>query len=218
MLNLLVWAIPALILSEDDTSTELHKEHHSKAAGLNQRLAEAERDEWANLIERAQKKQQDEEEKKNKCPNQLEDKEQAYLRKVNRAIFKANNGCLRAAKQILMGGAQATPCDETTKMIQAKLPEDDLPEEEWKKMNDEIEECRRLAWKIKPLSRRRVLARLEVTKNGAEPGRSRTRNSHLKALQYIPEGINALQKDSVLGSCWLKGTTHTSGREQQGNS
>ena len=46
MLNLLVWAIPALLLSEDDTSTELHKEHHSKAAGLNQRLAEAERDEW----------------------------------------------------------------------------------------------------------------------------------------------------------------------------
>ena len=62
MLNLLVWAIPALILSEDDTSTELHKEHHSKAAGLNQRLAEAERDEWVNLIERAQRKQQEEEE------------------------------------------------------------------------------------------------------------------------------------------------------------
>ena len=105
MLNLLVWAIPALILSEDDTSMVLHKEHHSKAAGLNRRLAEAERDEWANLIERARRKQQEEEEKKNKCPNQLEDKEQAYLRKVNRAIFKANNGCLRAAKQILLGGS-----------------------------------------------------------------------------------------------------------------
>ena len=64
MLNLLVWAIPALTLSEDDTSTELHKEHHSKAAGLNQRLAEAERDEWANLIERARREQQEEEEKK----------------------------------------------------------------------------------------------------------------------------------------------------------
>ena len=143
------------------------------------------------MIERARRKQQ-EEEKRNQCPNQLEDKEQTYLRRVNRAIFKANNGCLRAAKQILMGGAQATPCEETTKMIQAKLPKDDLPEEEWKKMNEEIEECKRLAWKIKPLSRRRVLARLEMTKNGAEPGRSRTRNSHLKALQYIPEGMNAL--------------------------
>ena len=150
MLNLLVWAIPALILSEDDTLTELHKEHHSKTAGLNQRLAQAEREEWKNLIERAQRKQQ-EEEKRNQCSNQLEDKEQAYLRRVNRAIFKANNGCLRAAKQILMGGAQATPCEETTKMIQAKLPKDDLPEEEWKEMNDEIEDCRRLAWKIKPL-------------------------------------------------------------------
>ena len=38
---------------------------------------------------------------------------------------------------------------------------------------------------------RRVLARLEMTKNGAEPGRSRTRNSHLKALQYVPEGLTS---------------------------
>ena len=49
-----------------------------------------------------------------------------------------------------------------------------------------------MSGKIQPLSRRRVVTRLEMTKNGAEPGRSRTRNSHLKALQYIPEGINAL--------------------------
>ena len=27
------------------------------------------------------------------------------------------------------------------------------------------------------------------TQNGAEPDRSRTRNSHLKAVQYIPEGL-----------------------------
>ena len=92
--------------------------------------------------------------------NRLEEKEQAHLRKVNRAIYKANNGCLRAAKQIMLGCKQATPGEETTKMIQAKLPRDDLPEEEWTKMNEEIEERKRLAWKIKPLSRRRVLARL----------------------------------------------------------
>ena len=115
--------------------------------------------------------------------------QRAYFKKVNRAIFKANNGCLGAAKQIMMGSKQATPGEETTKMIQAKLQRDDLLEEERKKMNDEIEECKRLAWKIKPLSRRRVLARLEMTKNGAESGRSRTRNSHLKALQYAPEGL-----------------------------
>ena len=75
---------------------------------------------------------------KNANSNQLEDKEQAYLRRVNRAIFKANNGCLRAAKQIMMGSRQAIAGKETTKMIQAKLPRDDLPEEE------EIEECKRL--------------------------------------------------------------------------
>ena len=76
-------------------------------------------------------------------------------------------------------------------MIQATLPKDDLPEEEWVRMNEEIEECKKMAWKIKALSRRRVLARLEMTKNGAEPGRSRTRNSHLKALQYVPEGLSS---------------------------
>ena len=100
MLNLLVWAIPALLLSEDDTSIELHKEHRSKAAGLNQRLAEAERDEWTNLIERARRKQQEEWEKK-----------------------KQTMRCLRAAKQILMGGTQATPCEETMKNDTGKTSE-----------------------------------------------------------------------------------------------
>ena len=41
-------------------------------------------------------------------------------------------------------------------------------------------------------------------KNGAEPGRSRTRNSHLKALQYVPEGLNIVplirDVDNVDGS------------------
>ena len=152
--------------------------------GLNQRLAEAEQDEWGRLIQRAHKKQKDEEEK-NTNSNHLEDKEQAYLRRVNRAIFFANNGCPRAAKQIMLGSKQATPGEETTKMIQAKLPRDNLPEDEWTKMNEEIEECKRLVWKIKPLSRRRVLASLEMTKNGAEPGRSRTRNPHLKVRAHI---------------------------------
>ena len=46
MLNLLILAIPALILGEDEVGTELHKEHHSRAARLNQRLAAAELDEW----------------------------------------------------------------------------------------------------------------------------------------------------------------------------
>ena len=86
----------AIILSEDEVSTDLHKEPHSRSAGLNQRLAEAERDEWRGLIQRAHKKQQDEEERKNANSNQSEDKEQAYLRKVNRAIFKASNGCLES--------------------------------------------------------------------------------------------------------------------------
>ena len=59
LLDLLVWAMSALILSEDDESTDLHKEHHSRSAGLDQRLAEPEQDEWRSLIQRAHREQQD---------------------------------------------------------------------------------------------------------------------------------------------------------------
>ena len=87
-------------------------------------------------------------------------------------------------------------------MIQATLPKDDLTEEKWKRMSEEIGECKKLSWKVQPLSKRRVVARLEMTKNGAEPGRSRTRNSHLKALQYVPEGITALMNWAQM---WMMG-------------
>ena len=143
---------------------------------------------WKLDSKGAQKKQQEEEERKNANSNQLEDKEQAYLRRVNRAIFKANNGCLRAAKQIMLGSTEGTPGDETTKMILVKMLKDDLLEEEWVRMNEEIEECKKMAWKINPLSRRRVLA---MTKNGAEPGRSRTRN-------LPPEGTATRSRRSEL--------------------
>ena len=164
MLDLLEWAIPALELSEVETVTGLHQEDHSRAAGLNQRLAAAEQDGWDGLIERALQKQLEEEDRKHANSNQLADKEQPYLRRMNRAVPKANNGCLRAAKKITMGGKQATPCEETTKMIQAKLPREELPEDEWTRMNEEIEECEKLAWKVQPLSKRRVLLRLEWQK------------------------------------------------------
>ena len=44
--ELAAWAIPALILSEDEPGTELDKEHHSRAARLNQRLAAAAKSDW----------------------------------------------------------------------------------------------------------------------------------------------------------------------------
>ena len=51
-------------------------------------------------------------------------------------------------KQIMMGSKQATPGDETTKLVQAKLPQDGTSEEELRRgMDAEIEECRTLAWK-----------------------------------------------------------------------
>ena len=41
------------------------------------------------------------------------------------------------------------------------------------------------------LSKKKIPARLEMAKRGAEPGSSRTRNSHLKALQKVPEGLSS---------------------------
>ena len=73
-------------------------------------------------------------------------------------------------------------------MIQAKLPRDGTSEEKWAGMIPEFEECKKLAWEVQP--KRRILARLEMAK-GAETGRSTTRNSHLKVLQYIPEGLSS---------------------------
>ena len=71
-MNLLVWAIPALILSEDEAGADLHKEHHSKTAGLNQRLAAAEKNESDSLSERACREQQEDEERTDLSSNQLE--------------------------------------------------------------------------------------------------------------------------------------------------
>ena len=52
LLNLIVWVMPALILSEDDAGMELDKEYYSRSAGLNRRLAAAEKDEWDDLVEK----------------------------------------------------------------------------------------------------------------------------------------------------------------------
>ena len=111
-------------------------------------LAAAEQDEWGGLIDWACQKHQEEEERKHVYSNQLEDKEHAHLRRASRAIFKANNGCLRAAKQIMVGSKQATPGEETTKMIRAQPPRVDFPEAEWARTNEGIEECKKLTWKV----------------------------------------------------------------------
>ena len=39
----------ASMVGVSEASTELHKEQHSRSVGLNQRLAEVERDEWGGL-------------------------------------------------------------------------------------------------------------------------------------------------------------------------
>ena len=48
---------------------------------------------------------------------------------------------------------------------------------------------------------KKILTRLEMTENVGEPGRSRTRNSRLKALQAVLEGIGALSEWTL---AWTK--------------
>ena len=107
--------------------------------------------------------------------------EQAYLRRANRAIFKANTGCLRAAKQVMIGRKQAAPGDETTKLIQPTLPMDDMSEEGWAGVNEDIESCKNLAWKAQPLAQE---------KDFGETGND-------DANLHIPESLRELAKKSV---------------------
>ena len=57
-----------------------------------------------------------------------------------------------------MGSKQAKddPC---------KATRHDLPQEVWARMNEEIEECKKLAWEVQLLSERRILARLDMAKD-----------------------------------------------------
>ena len=99
-----------------------------------------------------------------------------------------------------MGSKEATPGGETT--TQAKLPRDGTSEEERAELNEEVEECKELTWKVQPLSKMRILVRLVMANNGAEPGRSRTRNS-----QPRPELIRELGTDVDGGGGQQSGDT-----------
>ena len=90
-------------------------------------------------------------------------------------------------KQIMLGSKQASPGDETTKLVQAKLPRDGTSEEELEgEWMQRSKSARTLAWKTDS----------GETGNGKNKtvlglDRSRTRHSHLKALQYIPERLSS---------------------------
>ena len=141
MLNLLVWATPVAILSEDEAGTTLHKEHHLRAAGLNQRLAAAVQDDpWIGregMSETAGRR--------GKEKRELEDKEHAYLMRSEQSKLQSKEWMPESCETIVMGSKQATPGEETTKMTQAKLQSGDMLEEEWARMNEEIEECKKMA-------------------------------------------------------------------------
>ena len=54
-------------------------------------------------------------------------------------MYKANNVCLRAGKQILMGSSQATPSEDsedTTKLIKTKVLDDELGDERCEEPKD----------------------------------------------------------------------------------
>ena len=58
--------------------------------------------------------------------------------------------------------------------------------------------------------KKKILTRLDMTKNGAAPGRSRKRFFHLKTLQTIPEGIDAFAEGTL---AWIQGLANESEAE-----
>ena len=70
------------------------KEHHSRAAGVNQRMAATEKDKWDGLVERANPKQQDEDERQNS--NQFKDKKQTVPQKSERSHLQSKQQLLES--------------------------------------------------------------------------------------------------------------------------
>ena len=140
LLNLLVWAMPALTMSEDEASTELHKEHHSRSVGLDQRLAEAERDEWGGLIQKALTKQKDDDERKKRELQPIGGQRAGIPQESEQSNIQSKQWMSDSSEADHDG--KPTPGEETTKMIQAKLPRDDL-REDWlgRSNNSPGEEC-----------------------------------------------------------------------------
>ena len=128
---MLVWVIFALILHEETGEGELHKSHHSRAAGVRQRLAALKT--RVDLIATTTEKQNRMEETLKS--NHLNEKNNHTSRE--RTGHEAINGCLRLAKQITIGSTQAEPCEETTSVIKTKLPEDTFGDEQWNQLREE---------------------------------------------------------------------------------
>ena len=130
MQNLLVWAMPALILSEDEASTELPKEHDSRSAGLNQRLAEAERDELGSLIQRA--KQQDDEERKKRELQPIGGQRARIPQENEQSNFQTKQRMPKNGETDHVG-EQASNSRRRNDKDDPGLPRDDLPEEHGRK-------------------------------------------------------------------------------------
>ena len=99
----------------DGPPTEIDT-HCSRSAALNQRLAASERVERSTLVDESLNKETEQKETSNSA--QLEEKDRTCLGRIKRALYKANNGCSRAAEQILTGSSQATLSDDTMRKTQ----------------------------------------------------------------------------------------------------
>ena len=62
--------------------------------------------------------------------------------------------------------------------------------------------CSGEEWSVRSPTKRQILTRLDVTKKGAEPGRSRTRKSQVKTLQTIPKGIDPFAEWTLAWTNW----------------
>ena len=77
-------------------------------------------------------------------------------------------------------------------MVQDKLPKDDLTEERWKKMSEEIAECKKLSWKVQPLNKRKSGGNI-----GNEEERGRTRQIENQKLPPESPTTNSRRHNSA---------------------
>ena len=184
--SLLLKFLPALILGFSSKTDS--DEGHSAASQIRRRLQLAERGKWELLfddyLERCRHSQD--------CDSVPRASRPPTVNKMalyRAACKKVAGNCLRSAVQILGGSGQPPPCGATFEAVQRLFvdPGDHVPN--YSTLLGTIADKEY----VTSLPLRSVTRRALNSRNGAQPGPSGTRNSHIKMCLRCRLGAEALQ-------------------------
>ena len=191
--SLTLKSLPALILGFPGRNAA---DDPSRSSCIKARLQLAERGRWELLFDdyserREQCKSSDDE------PRASRPSTDSKLALFKAACKKVAGNCLRSAVQILSGSGQPPPCLDTLRKVQNLFiePNDDIP--------DYIILLNTIASRDYSTSipLKSVTRRVLNSRNGAQPGPSSTRNSHIKMCLRTNLGAEALQAWANLWAC-----------------